>query len=56
MDKHSHTNPGNFIALLHFKMQSGDKVADHLASCGSTPARLHRMSSLGFVVVSFSPQ
>ena len=31
----AHSNPGNFVALLHFKMQSGDKVlADHLASCG----------------------
>lgn len=30
-----HANPGNFVALLQFKMQSGDKVvADHLASSG----------------------
>ena len=30
-----HANPGNFIALLHFKMESGYTVlADHLASCG----------------------
>ena len=35
IDVQSHSNPGNFVALLHFKMQSGDKVlADHLASCG----------------------
>ena len=35
VDEHSHANRSNFVALLHFKMQSGDKVlADHLASCG----------------------
>ena len=32
-----HANPGNFIAILQFKIQSGDKVfVDHLASCGSS--------------------
>ena len=30
-----HTNPGNFIALLDFRIKSGDAVlADHLKSCG----------------------
>ena len=30
-----HTNPGNFIALLDFRINSGDTVlADHLKSCG----------------------
>ena len=35
VDEHSHANRSNSVALLHFKVQSGDKVlADHLASCG----------------------
>ena len=30
-----HANPGNFIALLNFRIKSGDTVlADHLESCG----------------------
>jgi len=30
-----HTNPGNFIALLSFRIKSGDTVlADHFKSCG----------------------
>ena len=36
VDKQTQANPGNFVALLQFKLQSGDKVlADHLASNGS---------------------
>ena len=35
IDKVPHANPDNIIALLLFKMESGDTVlADHLASCG----------------------
>ena len=35
VDEQSYANPGNFVALVQFKIQSGDKVlADHLASCG----------------------
>ena len=57
VDEQSHANPVNFVALLQFKMQSGDKVlADHLPSgLPSTLARPHRMSSLEFVVASFNP-
>ncbi len=30
------TNPGNFVALLHFRVDSGDHVlADHLANAGA---------------------
>ena len=35
-DESSHSNPGNFIALLHFRIASGDHVlAEHFASAGA---------------------
>ena len=30
-----HANPGNFVALLHFRINSGDEILDeHLRTCG----------------------
>ena len=36
LEESPHSNPGNFVALLRFRVDSGDQVlADHLASAGA---------------------